>query len=959
MKKIIVSLFALLIASITYAVPAYRGWQTKTQPDGTTIEVRQTGDEFYHYWEDINGNIVNIDANHFWRVVEVKPSAETIAARRQASSMLRSRPNRAIGDMNLAPRGLVILVNFKDVSFQKDNTLAEFKDLMNGENYNHMGAPGSVRKYFSDQSNGQYTPEFDVYGPVTMANNMKYYGGNDANDMDLRAEYMVVEACSIANALYDVDFTRYDNDGDGNVDFVYILYAGYGEADSPEENSIWPHAWDLYSAGIAANKRTFDGKKVLNYACSNELTCLYENKTIVGEMRTGIGTIVHEFSHVIGLPDLYDTSGAENYATPGWWHVMDYGPYCNDGITPPNYTIYDKYFLGWVDMENPGDEAQVLTMAAGEGYQIASSNSLLAATSTNSVYYIENRQQKGWDAYLPGHGMLIWKVMYNQSAWDQNEPNIGSTLRYMLVTAGGDAKNVGYPEDAFPGTNNKTSWSGVSGKPLKDIKESNGVITLTYIGEGGNDGNEDEGGETEGSLEGYTKVTNTASLVAGDKVVLYSDDAALGITGWDGNKTATAAATGWVQYVVEAADGGFLLKDGDQYVALTAKNSFSYNATGSVCKVTADGVLYITLGGNDYLLYENANNGKPVYRMYVDKTDNAQYKPFYVYKAGENSGDEGEGGEGEEPTEPQDIYIEGLQYCDALYCEYEGVMYYGLDLYADYTEEGQVVYPEVFLSLKAKSKIALNGTYDIVQALYYTSKDQCVQSEYQVGSVSVQHVDNQGNYRIKGSFVGMNGNTYHFDNVVNVLAYDQDHDYAEIILQEEGQGGDEGESGDEAIGGDVVFVPGEFETVTNTAFEIEKEGVTIACTSGSITADQFRFFKSQDVTISTTAGVITKIEFTCTANDDAKYGPGSFGAVDGYSYSGKVGTWTGEATSVSFNTTLNQVRATQVVVSIKSNTTTGMEDVDCATGVVSKVLKDGQVLIMRDGKVWNVLGMEL
>ena len=131
--------------------------------------------------------------------------------------------------------------------------------------------------------------------------------------------------------------------------------------------------------------------------------------------------------------------------------------------------------------------------------------------------------------------------------------------------------------------------------------------------------------------EGYSKVTDITTLSAGDKVVIYSDDAELGITGWDGKKTATAATDGWVEYVVETAEGGVLLQDGEKYIALTAKNSFSYNDTGSVCKVTADGILCITLDGADYMLYENANNGSPLYRMYVDKSGNSQYKPFYAY----------------------------------------------------------------------------------------------------------------------------------------------------------------------------------------------------------------------------------------------------------------------------------------------------------------------------------------
>ena len=665
MKKIFTLLVAMVAVAASYAVPAYRGWQKQMQADGTEVKVQLVGDENHHYWLNEQGEQVQCNEQGYW----VAAGDEANEAMRQVGEKAKkikaiTRPMKAIGDKNFAPRGLVILVNYKDKSFNSNNKLADFQDLMNSDSYTYNGATGSVRKYFSDQSDGQYTPEFDVYGPVTLPNNMSYYGGNDSDGYDKKPGDMIVEACSIANALHEVDFTRYDNDEDGYVDFVYVIYAGQGEAAGGAANTIWPHAWDLYSAGIAANKRTFDGKTVLNYACSSELN--YDGS------RDGIGTIAHEFSHVIGLPDLYDIDYGQNYEdekTPGDWHIMDAGSYNNDGNTPPNYTIYDKYYLGWLTPENPGDEAQVLTLAAGEGYQITSGNSLLAATSTNTVYYIENRQQEGWDAYLPGHGLVIWQLKYNQDVWAANGPNDqDGNMRYALVSASGKTTGIGTAADAFPGTKNKTSWSGLSGKPLKDISESNGVITLTYISDPnkGDEGEEPgEGGETEGSLEGYTKVTNAASLVAGDKVVLYSDEAELGITGWDGNKTATAAATGWVQYVVEAADGGFLLKDGSQYIALTAKNSFSYNATGSVCKVTADGVLYITLGGNDYLLYENANNGNPLYRMYTDKTGEAQYKPFYVYKA------EKGGEEPSEPTDPEeptgDAEIKGLQYCDAYY----------------------------------------------------------------------------------------------------------------------------------------------------------------------------------------------------------------------------------------------------------------------------------------------------
>ena len=198
MKKITSLVIILLITLNTYAVPAYRGWQTKSQPDGTTIQLRLVGDEFHHYWADAEGNIVRQDANGYWRVVETKPTAETIAARRKASPMLQSRPKRAIGDRNFAPRGLVILVNFKDSKFAAGNSQSAMHDLMNSDSYTYNGATGSVRQYFSDQSDGQYAPEFDVVGPVTLKNNVAHYGGNNYNDEDKLPGDMVVEACSIA-----------------------------------------------------------------------------------------------------------------------------------------------------------------------------------------------------------------------------------------------------------------------------------------------------------------------------------------------------------------------------------------------------------------------------------------------------------------------------------------------------------------------------------------------------------------------------------------------------------------------------------------------------------------------------------------------------------------------------------------------------------------------------------------
>ena len=338
-------------------------------------------------------------------------------------------------------------------------------------------------------------------------------------------------------------------------------------------------------------------------------------------------------------------------------------------------------------------------------------------------------------------------------------------------------------------------------------------VVVTIDGEGGGETpdtpdtpdtpEEPENPETPvGSIDGYSKVTNAASLVDGDKVVLYCNDSQVGITGWDGTKTATAAATGWVEYVVEVADGGFLLKDGEQYIALTVKNSFSYNATGSVCKVTADGVLYITLAadGKDYLLYENANNGNPLYRMYVDKTGNSQYKPFYVYKAGEGGGDN-PGGNDDPVTPEVSTTITGLKEADAVFvADAEYGDYWAFDLFAGVDEEMlDYVYPELYVMVnESYGKTTINGTYNVLYSEYFPTADSegiytDEEAEDFVGTLTIKNVDNNGNYSFKGSFIATDGKTYTYDQVVKVTAYEfmgEDEEgygiYEDLTLSESG-----------------------------------------------------------------------------------------------------------------------------------------------------------------------------
>ena len=476
--------------------------------------------------------------------------------------------------------------------------------------------------------------------------------------------------------------------------------------------------------------------------------------------------------------------------------------------------------------------------------------------------------------------------------------------------------------------------------------------------------------------EGYSKVTDISTLAAGDKVVLYCDDAELGVTGWNGNKDATVAATDWVQYVVESATGGVLLKDGEQYVGLTAKNRFDYTATGSVCKVTADGILYITLDGVDYLLYENSGQ---YYRMYTDKSTNSAYKPFYVYKVGEGGGDNP--GTGDNPggeTPETEVTISDLAYAMAFYEEEDGFAYWEIQLFNTDATGQYIEFPLAVVAIEAKSKTALNGTYDMLLALYGTGEDAegyldgVYMAEDAAGTLTIKNVDEEGMYSFVGSFVGEDGKTYKINTESFMMWVENGATGEEIELNENGgnnpgtdnPGDNPGNTpGDGVVTFDADVDKGNAGTDSNNAaaYKVSKEGVTLEVSQGILgtynNEMHYRIYKNQTLTLTSTAGNIVKVEFTCTANNDEKYGPGSF-TVDGeYTYSGPVGTWTGSAASVVFTASLNQVRATQIVVTLAGDAT-GVEDVTTVV-IPVKVMKNGQLMIIRDEKVYNVMGAQL
>lgn len=533
------------IAASANAVPAKQGVLNVEQPDGTTLRVRLTGDEWSHLYttedgypllyDDAAGYVyANVAADGVLTpssIVAVNAERRTPAAQAflssvnkeyvklQAPASRRNKGTRGIGlfDDTRYPvlgeqKALVILVEFQDVKFNSKNGSAYkyetiqddytahdyFSEMLNKEGFDHFGGTGSVRDWFlfnsrDEEGNPQFIPTFDVFGPVTLSNRMSYYGGNDYSGSDKRPDEMVTEACE---ALDDeIDFSEYDRDGDGMVDNIYVFYAGYGEADGGGDNTIWPHSWDVRNGG---QNVTLDGVRLGRYGCSNETS--YTTK-----IPDGIGTFTHEFSHVMGLPDLYATSYTSSF-TPGAYSVMDYGPYNNNGRTPPNYSAFERVALDWMTPRQfeyaEGDYVIPMLADTNVAYIVPCYKN--GEINPNEYFLCEARQKVGNDKYIPGHGMLIWHVDYVKSVWDANRVNNTPAHQYVdLIEANGVRQEYARAGTPFPGSGNVTEYV------FTDWKKKDCGVEFSNIEEvpaepgkdGGNEGIQDPDEEDPGNLD--------------------------------------------------------------------------------------------------------------------------------------------------------------------------------------------------------------------------------------------------------------------------------------------------------------------------------------------------------------------------------------------------------------------------------------------------------------------------
>lgn len=541
MKKCLRLLFTMMLLSVVgigtvNAVPAKRGAVKVQQPDGSYVSIVLHGDEWMHFNTTEDGYTVVKNDKGFYVYAE-KQAGQLIAtamvahdaAQRQASEQTflasmqkyqtpemsaeaarmkqdmaqhianKQAARRAAGKNRAAQynynnfRGLVILIEYSDKQFSRSDYKDIVNDMLNKENYtgfDNQIYTGSVRDYFSDNSLGKFQPQFDVYGPYQV-DNSQYSALQTAGARDI-----INKVLNMADS--DINFKNYDGDNDGVVDMIYFIVAGNGSNYGGNDDRLWwPHA-----SAVISNTNSYvvkDGVRLWDYASSVELTgYTYYPSTVKID---GIGTICHEFSHVLGLPDFYDTNYGINGQSndPGIWSVMAGGSYENDSRTPVGFSLYERWAMGFCDEEpevlSIGDYTLPALHIAQKGYRIN--------TPTNGEYFLlENRQKTAfkWDAYLPGSGMLVHRVEGEGNYyWQSNMVNAYANHNYYEVVRANGAHTLsgGYvpsADDVFPSkgvtqlTNNTSpanlkTWAGVGNKlGLSNITQSNGVISFIVAG---------------------------------------------------------------------------------------------------------------------------------------------------------------------------------------------------------------------------------------------------------------------------------------------------------------------------------------------------------------------------------------------------------------------------------------------------------------------------------------------
>ena len=529
MKRLNMILVAVLLSlAPVLSRPALNGTARVKQPDGTTLTIRLVGDEYYSYNTTDDGYSLVRTAEGYYVYAQLDSdgklaptdlvahdvqarTAQDLAYLQTVGKHLRGkmsdasaqamRRNRVARQQTLNARraanynyskfkGLVILAEFNDCPFRYDNYHDIMENMINQDNYtgtvetniptSNIKCTGSMRDYYRDNSSGVFVPTFDVVGPVKV-NRSQYYPQPEGKNGPDNYTQLMIDACTAADS--QVNFKDYDVDKDGYVDMIYFIFSGLPSyIQGNDERLLWPHQYDISSERYVRK----DGVYLGRYACSTELFGTGDWSVL-----EGIGTMCHEFTHVLGLPDFYDTGNMyreDECVDPGEWSLMANGSDFNYGRTPCNLSLFERYALGFAypELLTQAGEYTIDPIHTGNsGYRINT-------PQRKEYFLLENRQKSKWDAQLPGHGMLIFRV-------DSTDTNVWTWYNavndnpdhpyYELIRAKGGSTASG--RDPFPGTgrvtkiDNTTSpanlltWAGLqSFIGLRNIKESAGTISF-------------------------------------------------------------------------------------------------------------------------------------------------------------------------------------------------------------------------------------------------------------------------------------------------------------------------------------------------------------------------------------------------------------------------------------------------------------------------------------------------
>ncbi|MBQ9465549.1 MAG: M6 family metalloprotease domain-containing protein [Muribaculaceae bacterium] len=628
MRKILTTALAVALTWVAAsAVPAKPGQnRTVMQSDGTSITLHMVGDEWHHSWvttdgkpviEAANGDMVyrtatgassviahepgqrglgeqsylNINASQMSakaimaKSPRVKAGRENTARNMAKPAFAKSMPSvvtadgrrKAAGNAQVAtvgsPRVPVLLVQYSDKSFS--NTKAQIVEAYTSESTSKF----SALRYFKDQSNGMFTPQFEFYGPYTLSGTRATYGANDSSGDDVGVATMVGEA--IDKAGNDIDWTNYDNDNDNKADVVIVIYAGVGEAQASNTvpNSIWPMQWSLSSGayyGDGTGTRTRNGVTIDAFGVFNEINGSSDSGTSLD----GVGTYCHEFGHVMGLPDFYETTYKNDYYGMGYWDIMCSGSYNNNGYCPIGYNAYEKEFMGWHTPSTPVENHQYTLPKWNVGDDV--SYKVTSPLNSNECYYLENRVKQGWDKYIEDEGMLVTHLTYVASRWTANSPNDQAVQLFTVIPADNKLSTSNENADCYGESNHEltntstpaaklnmyasgslastTGGAGTMDQPLTDIYINSSDKSVSFWYMKGNttpldapvladasnvttsgwtaswsavtgaatyelqiDPASGGGSSTTGTV--YTKVTDATTLSAGDKIIMVDETA--------------------------------------------------------------------------------------------------------------------------------------------------------------------------------------------------------------------------------------------------------------------------------------------------------------------------------------------------------------------------------------------------------------------------------------------------